>query len=172
MKIRDRGVDTDAEELTPAPRIQGHSADNQAGRSQALGLYVVGMLARKHGVRVRLHAYAPVGLAVLLVLSSKFLGPPTGPGTPQPGAPRPAPSPVVASATASSASLPPSPTDESVPKPPMPPQAPAAVPPAAAQLEQPAPERKPQYALIDSGLSVRTVGTAPAASIKLTPTPA
>lgn len=141
LEIRDQGIGMTEDGLADAAEVLAQTDGNRVDLSRTLGLYVVGALARKHGVTVRLHPNEPVGLSVALVLPPEILGTPTGSDTPPaaPSAARPA---APAASTASAA-----------PAAPMAPMAPAAQPapepvtepvPVARRTAQSAPEPAPE----------------------------
>ncbi|MFG2999104.1 nitrate- and nitrite sensing domain-containing protein [Streptomyces sp. NPDC048340] len=94
LEIRDSGIGMGEEQLAAAGQVLHRSAGGRADLSESMGLYVVGALARKHGVDVRLYPNSPAGLVAALVLPEALLGPaaPTAPEqAPAPAPRRPGP---------------------------------------------------------------------------------
>lgn len=68
LQIRDSGIGMSSEQLAASERLLQQEAGNRTDLGQSLGLYVVGTLARKHGVTVRLYANSPSGVVASVVL--------------------------------------------------------------------------------------------------------
>ncbi|MFZ3491983.1 nitrate- and nitrite sensing domain-containing protein [Streptomyces sp. 5.8] len=73
LEIRDQGIGMSAEQLTEAEDVLRQPAGQRNNLSESMGLYVVGALARKHAVDVRLYANTPAGLIAALVLPEALL---------------------------------------------------------------------------------------------------
>ncbi|MGW8953905.1 sensor histidine kinase [Streptomyces sp. NPDC055709] len=73
LEIRDAGIGMSAEQFTTAERVLRQPAGSRTGLSTSMGLYVVGALARKHEVDVRLYGNTPSGVVATLVLPATLL---------------------------------------------------------------------------------------------------
>ncbi|MFE3553410.1 nitrate- and nitrite sensing domain-containing protein [Streptomyces sp. NPDC059193] len=73
LEIRDQGIGMSPEQLAGADDVLRQAAGRRSNLSESMGLYVVGALARKHAVDVRLYANAPTGLVAALVLPESLL---------------------------------------------------------------------------------------------------
>ncbi|MGW5115905.1 sensor histidine kinase [Streptomyces noursei] len=82
LELRDNGIGMSEQEFAAASHLLEHSGGDRVDLSRTLGLYVVGALARKHGVQVRLRANEPAGVAVMLILPAELFGPPAEFDTP------------------------------------------------------------------------------------------
>ncbi|GAA3286506.1 sensor histidine kinase [Streptomyces lavendulae] len=68
LEIRDSGTGIGEEQLADARAALHRGPGDRADLGESMGLYVIGALARKHTVDVRLHANSPAGLVAVLVL--------------------------------------------------------------------------------------------------------
>ncbi|MFD7033396.1 nitrate- and nitrite sensing domain-containing protein [Streptomyces sp. NPDC059917] len=84
LEIRDQGIGMSAEQLATADDVLRQQAGRRNNLSESMGLYVVGALARKHAVDVRLYANTPAGLVAALVLPESLLVRQDQPGAEQP----------------------------------------------------------------------------------------
>ncbi|MFJ7205806.1 nitrate- and nitrite sensing domain-containing protein [Streptomyces sp. NPDC098789] len=73
LEIRDQGIGMSPEQLAGADDVLRQPAGQRNNLSESMGLYVVGALARKHAVDVRLYANTPAGLVAALVLPESLL---------------------------------------------------------------------------------------------------
>ncbi|MFI5983426.1 nitrate- and nitrite sensing domain-containing protein [Streptomyces sp. NPDC051555] len=73
LEIRDQGIGMSPEQLAGADDVLRQPAGRRNNLSESMGLYVVGALARKHAVDVRLYANTPAGLVAALVLPESLL---------------------------------------------------------------------------------------------------
>ncbi|MFF6946873.1 sensor histidine kinase, partial [Streptomyces lavendulae] len=73
LEIRDSGIGMDEEQLADARAALHRGPGDRADLGESMGLYVIGALAHKHTVDVRLHANTPVGLVAVLVLPQSLL---------------------------------------------------------------------------------------------------
>ncbi|MFF0219112.1 sensor histidine kinase [Streptomyces vinaceus] len=92
LEICDRGIGMDAAQLAEANRILAEGPQLDAGISEQLGLYVVGTLARRHGISVTLRPSSP-GISTLVILPAELID---TPGTGHAPAPQPASTPYAA----------------------------------------------------------------------------
>ncbi|MER5561270.1 nitrate- and nitrite sensing domain-containing protein [Streptomyces sp. NPDC002506] len=76
LEIRDAGIGMGPEQLAQAEQTLHQSAGFRSRLSESMGLYVVGALARKHQVGVRLYENTPTGLVASLVLPQSMLAEP------------------------------------------------------------------------------------------------
>ncbi|WP_370424146.1 ATP-binding protein (plasmid) [Streptomyces sp. QH1-20] len=76
LEIRDAGIGMGPEQLAQAEQTLHQTAGFRAQLSESLGLYVVGALARKHQVAVRLYENTPTGLVASLILPQSMLAEP------------------------------------------------------------------------------------------------
>ncbi|MGH4029237.1 nitrate- and nitrite sensing domain-containing protein [Actinomycetota bacterium Odt1-20B] len=79
LEIRDMGIGMSEDQLTTAAGILRATADTKVDVSDTMGLYVVGTLARKHNVEVRLHANVPSGLVSAVIVPKELLAVPERP---------------------------------------------------------------------------------------------
>jgi signal transduction histidine kinase len=87
LEIEDQGIGMSDEELAEANQQLARPASIDLAGAQRLGFYVVGRLAARHGVKVRLRRSWFGGVAALVLLPSALLG---GPETEMQPARRPA----------------------------------------------------------------------------------
>ncbi|MFF4369375.1 nitrate- and nitrite sensing domain-containing protein [Streptomyces sp. NPDC001594] len=101
LEICDRGIGMSPEQLAEANRVLTEGPELDVGISEQLGLYVVGTLARRHGIAVTLRPGSP-GTSTLVILPPELVQSGAGfvPGA-RSGAPAD-PSPVAAPEPASS----------------------------------------------------------------------
>ncbi|HEV2871249.1 MAG TPA: ATP-binding protein, partial [Actinomycetota bacterium] len=99
LEVEDQGIGMSDEELEEANQQLAKPASIDLASAQRLGFYVVGRLAARHGVKVRLGRSWFGGVAALVLLPSGLLGgsdaevePAVGVG--QPPRPEPVPTPV------------------------------------------------------------------------------
>jgi hypothetical protein len=90
LEIEDQGIGMSDEELAEANEQLAKPATIDLASAQRLGFYVVGRLAARHGIKVRLRRSWFGGVAALVLLPSSLLGgpetemEPAAPGTGQP----------------------------------------------------------------------------------------
>jgi cell division septation protein DedD len=121
LEIEDQGIGMSDEELAEANEQLAKPASIDLASAQRLGFYVVGRLAARHGVKVRLRRSWFGGVAALVLIPSALLGgpetemepagppaagrqggpvlpgqppAPAAPSTPEPGPAEPVPTPV------------------------------------------------------------------------------
>ncbi|WP_438297528.1 ATP-binding protein [Streptomyces sp. HUAS TT7] len=91
LEIRDAGIGMGPEQLAQAEQTLRQAAGFRSHLSESMGLYVVGALARKHQVAVRLYENTPTGLVASLILPQSMLAQPAPAPVPaqpaQPSAP-------------------------------------------------------------------------------------
>jgi K+-sensing histidine kinase KdpD len=88
LEIEDQGIGMSDEELAEANEQLAKPASIDLAGAQRLGFYVVGRLAARHGIKVRLRRSWFGGVAALVLLPSSLLG---GPETEmEPAGPAPA----------------------------------------------------------------------------------
>ncbi|MFJ8312907.1 MULTISPECIES: nitrate- and nitrite sensing domain-containing protein [unclassified Streptomyces] len=73
LEIRDAGIGMGSEQLARAEQALQQPAGCRSDLSESMGLYVVGALARKHQVAVRLYENTPTGLVAALILPQSML---------------------------------------------------------------------------------------------------
>lgn len=89
MEIRDMGIGMDEGQLRTAHDVLRATVGTRVDVSETMGLFVVGTLARKHGVEVRLHANTPSGLVAAVIIPKSVVGA-TVPEHPAAAVPQPA----------------------------------------------------------------------------------
>jgi hypothetical protein len=91
LEIEDQGIGMADEELAEANEQLAKPASIDLAGAQRLGFYVVGRLAARHGIKVRLRRSWFGGVAALVLLPSSLLGGPetemAPAGPPAPGQP-------------------------------------------------------------------------------------
>jgi hypothetical protein len=92
LEIEDQGIGMSDDELEEANEQLARPASIDLAGAQRLGFYVVGRLAARHGIKVRLRRSWFGGVAALVLLPSGLLG---GPETDLEPAGRPAGQPAV-----------------------------------------------------------------------------
>jgi signal transduction histidine kinase len=157
LRIEDRGIGMSPEDLAAANQRLSRPADATAETARRMGLFVVGQLARRHGIGVLLQANErhpdagpePAGLTVLVSIPPALMHQPDQP--PAPAGPPPGlagPPPMVPFPRAEQAAPPARPAAAMVPLAPAPPAArpPDARPPVVPPARRPprtAPDRHP-----------------------------
>jgi hypothetical protein len=76
LEVEDQGIGMSDEELTEANEQLAKPATIDLAGAQRLGFYVVGRLASRHGIKVRLRRSWFGGVAALVLLPSSLLGGP------------------------------------------------------------------------------------------------
>ncbi|WP_204062553.1 sensor histidine kinase, partial [Planobispora siamensis] len=85
--VSDQGIGMTLEELTQAnTRLAGPQAADAAA-ARRMGLFVVGRLAFKHGIRVQLRPQETGGLTAMVLLPERLIAPLPGPSFPSGGQP-------------------------------------------------------------------------------------
>ncbi|WP_185921896.1 nitrate- and nitrite sensing domain-containing protein [Streptomyces sp. WAC06614] len=72
LEICDRGIGMSPEQLAEANRILVEGPQLDVSISEQLGLYVVGTLSQRHGIRVTLRASSP-GISTLVILPAELI---------------------------------------------------------------------------------------------------
>ncbi|WP_256105565.1 nitrate- and nitrite sensing domain-containing protein [Streptomyces sp. ODS05-4] len=96
LEVRDQGIGITGAELHRATMLLRGSRTSSVDAARTMGLHVVGVLARRHGVDVRLRSGAPAGTVAAVILPPGLLvEPPAAPaewtGRPRPPHTPPAP---------------------------------------------------------------------------------
>jgi hypothetical protein len=100
LEVEDQGIGMADEELAEANQQLAKPASIDLAGAQRLGFYVVGRLAARHGVKVRLRRSWFGGVAALVLLPAALLGEPgaemepAGPAPTEPAVTEPVPQPV------------------------------------------------------------------------------
>jgi hypothetical protein len=100
LEVEDQGIGMADEELAEANQQLAKPASIDLAGAQRLGFYVVGRLAARHGVKVRLRRSWFGGVAALVLLPAALLGEPgaevepAGPAPTEPALTEPVPQPV------------------------------------------------------------------------------
>ncbi|GAA5002865.1 nitrate- and nitrite sensing domain-containing protein [Kitasatospora paranensis] len=94
LEIDDRGLGMDADELAAANRTLAEPQEFDPTRTERLGLFVAGRLARRHGIEVALRRSPYGGTTAVVLLPAALLSE----VEPPPAPPRPEPSPPVLAA--------------------------------------------------------------------------